>query len=294
MRFFGVFQKFKKQVALVFFIVLVEKVAWIIEPLIFGEIIDAMIGFYRKHLQTDMITPLLLWVVVYLINSTAGAIGRSFGEKTYLNMFTDIVADVTAQGLRRGHPATRTAARADLSREFIIFLQYHVPETLEQIVDIAGAVIALALFDYRISLACLILILPLIFVSRIYNNRVMRLQSELHDSREEVLATFESHDVNRVRSYYANMAVTQQRIANWTAFNFGVFRFFLLIVFLIVLYIIGVDRFSAGKIYSIVADLGPLVPSADYWPELLESWTSLKKIPARLQEETEPAAPLQS
>jgi hypothetical protein len=123
-------------------------------------------------------------------------------------------------------------------------------------------------------------------LTRIYARRVSGLQKDLHDKREDLYETFASRDPEQVRAYYARMASIQQRIANWGAFNFGVFRVFLLGIFLVVLYIsIDIDDFSTGNIYSIVAYLWTFVTSAEYLPDLMESWTSLRDISGRLKAE---------
>lgn len=58
----------------------------------------------------------------------------------------------------------------------------------------------------------------------------------------------------------------------------------LLGIFLAVLYIaIDPDEFTTGNIYSIVAYPWIFVATTEYLPELLESWTALKDIAARLK-----------
>jgi len=112
------------------------------------------------------------------------------------------------------------------------------------------------------------------------------LQSTLHDSYEETFEVFSTRDPERVCSYYAELARSQQKIADWGAMSFGLMRSVLLVIFLVVLYIsIDLDDFSTGNIYSIVAYLWTFVTSSEYLPELLESWTSLKDISKRLKAE---------
>lgn len=99
--------------------------------------------------------------------------------------------------------------------------------------------------------------------------------------------TFSGRNTEQVRGYYNKIAKIQQRIANWSAFNFGFFRMFLLCIFLVVLYIsIDLDDFSTGQIYAIVAYLWTFVTSAEYLPDLMEDWASLKDISARFRERT--------
>ena len=285
---FDIFKRFKNGILIAVSLVAIEKIAWIIEPSLFGNVIDSMIATVDLPDKGIVVIPLSIWIGVFGVNSIVGAIRRSVDEKIYINMFAEIASDIVAIGRDQGQPVSKTAMRAELSREFITFFQYRVPETIEQGVDIGGAIIALAFFDWRISATCLFIVLPLFYLTRVYGRRVLALQKEFHDSREEVFETFEALDPVEVRNYYRRTGKIQQKIANWGAMNFGIFRAFLLAIFLVVLYIsIDLDDFSTGNIYAIVAYLWTFVTSAEYLPELLESWTSLQDISRRLRTQAE-------
>jgi ABC-type multidrug transport system fused ATPase/permease subunit len=277
MKLIDLFKRYKKGIAVAITLVIIENVAWIIEPTVFGKVIDAFIEKSARS-ELSILTPLFIWIGVFLINSGVGAGRRSVDQRIYLNMFTHIATDVARIAREQGHSVSKTAARAELSREYISFFQYRLPEILEQAIAIGGAIIALT---------CLLIVLPLSFITKLYNKKVILLQKTLHDSREEALDIFSSSDPERIKQYYDKSAKNEQKIANWGAFNFGVMRSFLLVIFLVVLYIaIDIDDFSTGSIYSIVAYLWTFVTSSEYLPELLESWTSLKEISERLRSES--------
>jgi ABC-type multidrug transport system fused ATPase/permease subunit len=283
MKLIDLFKQYKKGIAVAITLVIIENVAWIIEPTVFGQVIDAFIEKSARS-ELSILTPLFIWIGVFLINSGVGAGRRSVDQRIYLNMFTHIATDVARIAKEKGHTVSKTAARAELSREYISFFQYRLPEILEQAIAIGGAIIALMFFDWRIALTCLLIVLPLSFITKLYNNKVILLQKTLHDSREQALDIFSTNDPEKIKQYYAISSKSEQKIANWGAFNFGVMRSFLLVIFLVVLYIaIDIDDFSTGSIYSIVAYLWTFVTSSEYLPELLESWTSLKEISGRLK-----------
>ena len=265
-------------------LVVIENIAWIVEPALFGNVIDALIESASATEKLSYLTPLVLWIGVFLVNSGVGALRRSLDQKIFLRMFTQIASTVSQVSTIQRLSVSKTAARAQLSREFITFFQYRLPEVAEQIIAIGGALIGLAFFDFRIASACLVIVFPLLAISIIYNRRILTLQSEFHDSIEETFDVFATQDANQVHAYYEKSAVPQQRIANWGAMSFGMMRIVLLGIFLVVLYIsIDLDDFSTGNIYSIVAYLWTFVTSSEYLPELLESWTSLKDISRRIR-----------
>jgi len=279
-------RQFRGGIIIALSLVVVEHVAWIIEPSLFGSLIDATIEQLKGTPGASNILPLSLWVAAFLINSGVGTARRSVDQRIYLNMFTEIATRVSRAAVERRLSVSQTAARAQLSREFITFFQYRIPEIGEQVIAIGGALVGLMFFDYRIALACLFVVPPLLVVNRFYSKTVVSLQKQVHDSVEETYEIFATKDPQKVREYFAGLAQPQQRIADWGAVSFGLLRLVLLGIFLVVLYIsLDLDEFTTGAIYSIVAYLWTFVTSSEYLPELLESWTSLKDISARLRSE---------
>ncbi len=285
MRLISLFRAYRWPIALALSLVLVENVAWILEPYLFGPVLDALIGVARKEqARATAAAPLALWVGAFAVNSGVGALRRSLDPRIYLQVYADIAAGVVRAGREQGIAPGVMAARAQLAREFITFLEYSVPETLEHAIAITGALIGLTVFDVRIALACALVVVPLLMIRRIYGRRVMGLQREVHDRLEAAFDTFQGMDPSQVRNYYMEVAGPQQQIANWGATSFGLMRLVLLGVFLVVLFVsIDLDDFSTGQLYSIVAYLWTFVTSSEYLPELLESWTSVKDLTRRLR-----------
>jgi ABC-type multidrug transport system fused ATPase/permease subunit len=328
---------YKRLIVFALMLVVIEDVAWIVEPYIFGKVIDAVIdvqifekkntivqspnkseqekikeledeGLLPDSVSTDttphnsiwdsikvslkdnpegsIFLPLALWILAFLINSGVGAFRRSIDPKIFLRIYTRIATSISRNSILRKISISKTTARVELSQQFIGFLEFRVPEIIQNAISIGGAVIALYFFDWIISLTCLLIVLPMYIINKLYMRKVGALQKEFHDNYEEIYDVFAKKDPVHVRDYYNNLAKPQKRIANWGAFNFAFMRFTLLIIFLVVLYVaIELDNFSAGELYSIVAYLWTFVSATEYMPELLENWSSMKDIARRLKEE---------
>lgn len=270
-------------IGLILFLVVVAKVAWVIEPTVFGRVIDAMIQTARTP-AIGFLWPLLIWVAVFLVNSGAGTLQRIFETRVYNRMFAEIAKKIAASTTNSNEPPTRVAARTELAREFVTFFQKRLPDIVEEVFDLAGTIVALSFYDWRLAIACLGITFPLAFIIRVYNRRVMSLEKELHDGREGVYETFAGKDPERVYQFYLGLSRLQERVGGWGAFNFGIIRFFLLGIFVVVLYIsIDLDKFSTGKIYSVAAYIWAFVNSAEFLPDLMESRASIADISARLR-----------
>lgn len=276
-----------KRIGFVLGLVVIGKAAWIVEPSVFGNVIDAMIGAAKAPDPVEVfLVPLLIWAGVFAVNSAAGTGQRSYEAKVYNEMFADLAVSIAETGGRRGEAAARTAARAEMAREFVTFFERRIPDMIEEVCDLAGTVVALTFYDWRLGVTCLGVVLPLGFMNGVYNRKVLGLEKELHDGREEVFEVFGSGDPRRVRTYYEGLTRVQRRIANWGALNFGAIRGFLLVVFVVVLYIaIDIDDFTTGKTYSVAAYLWTFVTSAEYLPDLMESRASIRELTQRLRSE---------
>jgi ABC-type multidrug transport system fused ATPase/permease subunit len=282
-----IIRKFGRGVSFAIALVLIEKLAWIIEPTVFGRLLDRLIEAVQSKVHTSYGFVLFFWIAVFAINSSVGALRRSAGERIYQNMFTNVAVYVAKTSQEQGLDVAKAASRTELSREYITFLQRRVPDVIEQFFDLGGTIIALAFFDWRISLTCLAVTVPLMYINRLYTSRVIHYHKDVHDRKERLFAVFQKKELPAIRAYYEDLARPQIRIANWGAFNFFLLRLFLLGIFLVVLYIaIDLDTLSTGKIYSVVAYLWTFITSTEYLPDLIESATSLKEIQARVRTET--------
>jgi ABC-type multidrug transport system fused ATPase/permease subunit len=287
MKFFSLIQKHQRGIFFVAVLIIIENLAWIVEPTLFGKLID---GFLQKISPEKLedkyahVFPLILWITAYIINSGSGTLRRYYEPRVFQKIYVDLVTKIAETGNKLGIDSSITAGRAHLSQQYVTFVQYRIPEIVEQTISISGAIIALAIFDYRISLVCLLISVPLIIMSILYSNNVVKLHSELHDKFELVYDTFAKREALQVTNVYSSMARLQEQIASWGAANFGIMRIVLLIIFLFVIYIaIDLDNFTLGNIYSIVAYLWTFITSVEYIPELMESRTSLKDISRRLK-----------
>ncbi len=284
MHLIDIIKRYKRGIILAIILVLIENIAWIVEPSVFGKVIDAMIDTASEGSKNLLLGPLILWISVFSLNSGVGSLRRSFDPRIYLGIFVYVATEVSRSSSGQNLSVSQTAGRAQLSKEFITFFQYRIPEIVEQIIAIGGALIGLSFYDYRIALSCFFIVPPLIFINHLYNKKVVVLQTDVHDSYEDMYEIFSTRDPEKVRNYFAGLVRPQRRIANWGAFTFGIMRIFLLGIFIVVLYIsIDIDNFTTGNIYSIVAYIWTFVTSSEYLPELMESWTSLKDISQRLK-----------
>jgi ABC-type multidrug transport system fused ATPase/permease subunit len=274
-------------ISLVVFFLLLENFTWILEPTFFGTLLDALIDrFYKHELKMNYVFPLSLWIGIYLLNTLGGALSRFYSGKFYSKLYVDIAGEVISSSTIKGYLPSRTLARAELAKDYVIFLKDRLPEIIWQIFATFGGIIALYFYDWRIAAICFVVIFPIAFIYNLYRKNVVELQKDLHDNREDLYKLFEYQNTEAISDYYHSQVKPQTRISKWNSLNFTITKLLMMVVFVVVLFIcVDVDKFSTGKIYAIVSYLWTFILSTEYLPGLMESVTSLIELNGRLRQE---------
>jgi ABC-type multidrug transport system fused ATPase/permease subunit len=279
-------RKFKYSILLVISFVILENISWIIEPTFFGKLLDALIEkFYDKE-KVDYFLPLLIWAAVYLVNVAGGTLHRLFSGKIYAKIYADTATNVIMYSRKKGYQTSTIFARADLAKEYIVFLKERLPEVIWQLSATFGAIIALFFYDWRIAALAVLVIVPIGVINNIYRKNVVTLQRNLHDKREDQYSVIESGDAVTIKEYFYNMVQPQSKIAKWSSIDYLIIKVLLMFIFIGVLFIaVDVDKFSTGKIYAIVSYIWTFIASTDYIPGLMEGITTVRELNSRLKEE---------
>jgi ABC-type multidrug transport system fused ATPase/permease subunit len=282
-----IISKYKYSIGLVLLFVLIENIAWIIEPTFFGRLLDALIGHFYDHEKIDYFIPLLIWIIVYLVNVIGGSLHRLFNGGIFARMYADVATKVIEESKSRGDPYSKMLVRAELVKEYIIFFKERLPEILWQLSASVGAIIALFFYDYRIGLVCLMVLAPVAYINNLNRKKVTHFQKDIHDNQEELYKLIENRDTSKIHQFFNNMISPKTRIARWNSFSFTTVKVLLVIIFLVVLFIcVDLDNFSTGKIYSIVAYLWTFIGQTDYLPDLMESLGSIKDLNTRFEQDS--------
>ena len=242
------------------------------------------VSFFVPKELGPFLPPMIPWVLLFIISSVVGAIRRMYDMKVYTRMFADLSSDVVTQQLERGEELSKIAGRTTLAWQNIEFFQYNLPEIFEQLINVGGAVLALALFDWRIATIGGGLVLLVALSSKIYMRSVMKYQVSLNDLHEQEYNMFATKDPHVIKNYYNDISGLEVKYSKRSAASYGIIRFLLLIMFVGTLYVsLDLDRFTIGEIYSIVAYVWTFVAASEYIPYLSEKWVDLKDTTRRLQ-----------
>lgn len=242
------------------------------------------VSFFLPKDIAPFIPAMMPWVILYIISSSVGAWRRYYDTKIYTRMFANLSSEVVAKQLKMGEDISKIAGRSSLAWGNIEFFQYSLPEFIEQLINVGGAIGALAIFDWRLATVGAALVLIVIVTNRFYMRNVGKYQATLNDMHEQEYNTFATRDPSIIKKYYTDISGLEVKLSNRAATNYGMLRFLLLFMFLTTLYIsLDLDRFTIGEIYSIVAYVWTFVTASEYIPYLSEKWVNLRDVTRRLE-----------
>jgi ABC-type multidrug transport system fused ATPase/permease subunit len=210
------------------------------------------VGFSLPKDLAPFLPPMIPWIILFVVSSCVGAIRRVYDTRIYTRMFADLSGEVVTQQLEQGEDLSKIAGRSSLAWQNIEFFQYNLPEFIEQLINVTGAVSALALFDWRMAVVGGSIVLFVMLTSRFYMRRIAKYQTVLNDMHEQEYNTFATKDPRVIKQYYTDISALEIKFSNLSATSYGILRVLLLIMFLTTLYIsLDLDRFTIGEIYSI-------------------------------------------
>lgn len=250
---------------------------------------DSLIDHFYDHEKAEYFFPLFIWIIVYMVNVIGGTLHRLFNGSTYSKIYANVATRMVLDSKCRKDQFSKMLVNAELAKEYIAFFKERLPEVMWQLSATIGAIIALFFYDYRIALVCLTVIIPIAYINNLNRKNVIRLQKNIHDNQEELFNLIESKDTTSISQFYQNTIAPKTSIAKWNAFGYSSVKVLLIIIFIAVLFIcVDVDKFTTGRIYSIVAYIWTFIASTDYLPELMESLASVKDLNVRFAAEIEP------
>ncbi len=265
-------------------LVVIEASLYISEPYIFGMTIDQVTD---RRISKESIMYILValtpWIAVYSGNFLIGIWRRVYDTKTYSGLFAVVAGQVAESQFKSNVETTKIVARANMARHLVDFIEVSVPEFIEQIITVVGAMTALSLLDWRASIACIAMIIPYLFVNRYFMVRITKEQVMLNNDQENEVLTFLDRDAKKVYSYYKGLSKRQTKISVLSASNYGIFKILTMVVFITILYIaLDMDDFTVGQIYSVVAYIWAFIGASEYIPYLSEKWITMRDVARRL------------
>lgn len=268
-----------------FALIALEKSLWVVEPYFFGLLLDEVV----RH--KDMITlatekfyivPFIGWAGIFIANTMIGIIRKIIYQKKIVGIMNKTILQNLSKSIESGGDNSALQFKAEITRDYIDFIKIKIPDAIEHLVWVLGSLIGLFLFDHRIGIVCILIIIPIYFIDNLTSPKILLTEKEYHDKYEKLFNIIWSRDITKISKQYLSIGSPEIRAAQLSAYNFGLLRLALFIIFVVVLYIsFDLDHFTIGSIYTIVSYIWTFISAIETIPETRENLTRLQDLDGR-------------
>lgn len=257
----------------------VEMLGVLMRPYFLGEAVNGLI----LHNYRGLIAFLMVhfaWMIV-------GTIRMRYDTRTYTNIYNSLVLNfLNKRNLQEN--LSKLSAHSTLTRELIDFLEYDLVFILDAIYSIIGSMVMMYFYEPSIVLVCLILLIPVVLMSRVYGKKMIRLNKNRNDELENQVDVISSKNPETIKRHYKRLRNWQIRISDQQAFNFG-FMEIIVMVILGVSLLLSVKQqqiaILAGDLIGIYNYLLKFITGLDTIPYSVEKYATLKDIINRIDDE---------
>ncbi|MEM7292908.1 MAG: ABC transporter six-transmembrane domain-containing protein [Pseudomonadota bacterium] len=268
-------RNFRGRVLITWFLVLLENLLIALIPLFIGRAIDALL-----ENQTDELW-LTAFVMVVLI---AVAVGRRvYDTRSYGTMRVHFGAELVERIKER--PVSQVNARLDMGREMVDFLEEHVPELLTAVIQLVVSVIILWSIDLRIGISATVTLIGLGVLYAFFHPVFFRLNGKLNSQKEQQVAILDERDRTSLMGFLKKLRRCEVRLSDTEAVLFGLIYLGMFAFLLTNLWLAStISAITAGAIFIVLSYSWELVESGAVLPVVLQQWSRLSEIKARLND----------
>jgi ABC-type multidrug transport system fused ATPase/permease subunit len=256
----------------------IEMATALLKPYFLGQAVNELLkGSYNM---------LLVFLGIHLCWMLVGMLRMRYDTRTYTNIYNNIITNFLARK-KDGARVSKLSALSTLSREYTDFLEYDLIFILEAIYNIAGSLLIIYFYDKRVILICIIILIPILILSKYYGKKMGILTQEKNDELEKQVDVISTYDEEKIKTHYNLLQKWQIKISDQQAFNFGIMEIFVMIL-------LGVSLTTSTKYNNQVLNAGEIISfyfyilkfttGLDTIPYITEKYAMLKDITKRLKE----------
>jgi hypothetical protein len=209
-----------------------------------------------------------------------------YDTRAFSAIYADTATRLVCIQRDAGVGVSQVAARSSLSRELVDFFEYELKGLFSSAYGVIGGLSMLVLYDRHLVAYCVLIVAPLVLMSRRLAQRSFTLNASLNDQLEREVAVIEDGRDDSVREHYRLQAQWRVRLSDMEAWNFLKMEFFILalIVASLIRYCShpGVE---AGDIYAVFAYILMFIGGLDWVPSMTQQIARLTDIARRVAEE---------
>ena len=253
-----------------------EMLGPLLRPFFLGEAVNDLI----KHSYRGLFWlggSQLLWLIV-------GTVRHRYDTRTYTAIYNSLVTRMITKV--KTAALSRLSAHASLAREFVDFLQFDLNYVIEAGYNLIGSLFLLFVYEKKLVALCVVMLIPVLFISYPYGRRMKRLNRQKNDELERQVEVIDTRDKETIETHFERLRFWQIKISDGEAFNFGLMELLVLIIIVASLLLTVNDATStvmAGDLIGVYNYILKFVAGLDTIPYTVQRVASLRDILQRVE-----------
>jgi ABC-type multidrug transport system fused ATPase/permease subunit len=267
----------KYRLGITYILFTLEMLGNLLKPYFLGEAVnDLLRGGYQM---------LFVFLGVHLFWLIVGTLRMLYDTRTYTQIYNKLITQFLAKQKSKEN-VSKMSALSTLSREYTDFLEFDLIYILEAVYNIIGSLFLIYFYDKQVIVVCVILLFPVMLVSRFYGRKMSELTEKKNDELEkqvEVIATF---DPSVIKTHYDLLRKWQIKISDQQAISFGIMETFVMVLLGVALILstkYNAQTLNAGEIIGFYFYILRFTTGLDTIPYITEKYATLKDITERIK-----------
>jgi ABC-type multidrug transport system fused ATPase/permease subunit len=273
MKWTQLFIKFKWKFVLTACLILAEIGLSILFPLFIGIAIDdAIHGAYQGAVLLGGLGFLSLII---------GMSRRVFDSRLYAKIFEQTGAQ-TMQRMPNSSPSVK-AARLDMLKEVVEFMEHSLPEIVGNVVSLLGVVIIIAFLSIKIFIGALCTLGLVFLIYLLSSKQTLYFNKVYNNALERQVDVVASQDAVKLSKHLRQIMKWNIKLSDLEAINFSL-SWLVLIVFLVASIILSIQDgiVQYGALFALIMYVFELIENIINLPFYYQQWLRLAEISDRL------------
>jgi ABC-type multidrug transport system fused ATPase/permease subunit len=270
----GVIKQNKKKLLVTYLLVLIEKIGELSIPFFLGLSIDGLIN--KNYMPLFYLSSVYaLWVII-------GTIRHKYDTKTYTEIYNKIVIDLIEKD-KEHDSISKISAYTNLIREVVEFMEFDLVYIATAFINIIGSLVMIWLYSFNVAILCIVLILPVIFLTKKYGTLMKTLSFKRNSELEKQIDVISSGNIKEAKSHFNILRIIQIKISNEEATNYWQLQIISMILLITSLLIISAHgSVMAGVLVAMWSYLLAFLNGLEIIPYAVQKWSNLKDIISRI------------
>ena len=267
----------RSQLVLTYILFSLEMLGGLLRPFFLGMAInDLMKGSYEG---------LIFLSVAHFITLSVGTLRHMYDTRTYSAIYVSLVTKFLSRRIYQ-KDVSKLSAHSTLAREFVDFLEFDLVYVIEAAYNLLGSLILMFFYDAKVVGLCLAVLVPVVLLSRLYGNKMKRLNKVKNDELEQQVDVISNGNTKELKKHYNNLRFWQIKISDQEAFNYGFMELLVMIVLgasLLLTYKTSGAAILAGNVVGIFFYVTNFAKGLETIPYTVQRLTSLSDITRRIE-----------